>query len=120
MNLYIPLFVIIPFVGFLISLLPANHQEKIIYRTVFITLFSHFLLLIGVSIQMYFHHNGPVFFEGPALYKANNENFSFHLYMDNQSFIFAVITDFILILVSTFSKTYLHREKGFKRFFNNI
>jgi len=99
MNLYIPLFVIIPFVGFLISLLPANHQEKIIYRTVFITLLSHFLLLIGVSIQMYFNHNGPVFFEGPALYKANNENFSFHLYMDNQSFIFAVITDFILILV---------------------
>ena len=120
MNPYIPLFVIIPFIGFLISLLPSNHQEKIIYRTVFITLLSHFLLLIWVSIQLYFNHNGAIFFEGPALYKANNENFSFHLYMDNQTIIFAVITDFILILVSTFSKTYLHREKGFKRFFNNM
>ncbi len=120
MNPYIPLFVIIPFIGFLISLLPSNHQEKIIYRTVFFTLLSHFLLLIWVCIQLYFNHNGAIFFEGPALYKANNENFSFHLYMDNQTIIFAVITDFILLLVSTFSKTYLHREKGFKRFFNNM
>jgi len=112
MNPYIPLFVIIPFIGFLISLLPGNHQEKIIYRTVFVTLLSHFLLLIWASIQWYIYHDDAVFFEGPALYKTNNENFSIHLYMDNQSIIFAGVTDFILILVSTFSKTYLHREKG--------
>lgn len=120
MNLYIPLFVIIPFVGFLISLLPGNHQEKIIFRTVFITLLTHFLLLTWLCFQCYIQQDTDLFFEGPALYKTSTSNFSFHLYFDFQTGFFAWITDFILMLVSTFSKTYLHREKGYKRFFNNM
>jgi NADH:ubiquinone oxidoreductase subunit 5 (subunit L)/multisubunit Na+/H+ antiporter MnhA subunit len=120
MNFYIPLFILIPFIGFLISLIPNNHQEKIIYRTVFITLLTHFLLLSWLCIYAYIYQDFNLFYEGPALYKTNASNFSFHLYFDAQTGFFAWITDFILILVSTFSKTYLHREKGFKRFFNNM
>jgi NADH:ubiquinone oxidoreductase subunit 5 (subunit L)/multisubunit Na+/H+ antiporter MnhA subunit len=120
MNFYIPLFILIPFIGFLISLIPNNHQEKIIYRTVFITLLTHFLLLSCLCIYAYIYQDFNLFYEGPALYKTNASNFSFHLYFDAQTGFFAWITDFILILVSTFSKTYLHREKGFKRFFNNM
>jgi len=120
MNFYIPLFILIPFIGFLISLIPNNHQEKIIYRTVFITLLTHFLLLSWLCIYTYIYQDFNLFYEGPALYKTNASNFSFHLYFDAQTGFFAWITDFILILVSTFSKTYLHREKGFKRFFNNM
>lgn len=120
MNLYIPLFVLIPFVGFLISLLPGNHQEKLIFRTVFFTLLTHFILLTWLCIQCYFKKDVDLFFEGPALYKTSTSNFSFHLYFDFQTGFFAWITDFILMFVSTFSKTYLHREKGFKRFFNNM
>ena len=119
MNFYIPLFILIPFIGFVISLIPNNHQEKWIYRTVFMTLITHFLLLTFLCVNGIFQDDFNLFFEGPALYKTNTSNFSFHLYFDVQTGFFAWITDFILILVSTFSKTYLHREKGFKRFFNN-
>jgi NADH-quinone oxidoreductase subunit L len=120
MNFYIPLFILIPFIGFVISLIPNNHQEKWIYRTVFMTLITHFLLLTFLCVNGIFQDDFNLFFEGPALYKTNTSNFSFHLYFDVQTGFFAWITDFILILVSTFSKTYLHREKGFKRFFNNM
>jgi len=120
MNLYIPLFVLIPFAGFMISLVPGNHQEKLIFRTVFITLALHFLLLTWLCVQCYMQQDTALFFEGPALYKTSTSNFSFHLFFDFQTGVFAWITDFILMLVSTFSKTYLHREKGFKRFYNNM
>lgn len=120
MNFYIPLFILIPFIGFVISLIPHNHQEKWIYRTVFLTLIYHFLLLSFFCINGIFKDDFNLFFEGPALYKTNTSNFSFHLYFDVQTAFFAWITDFIFIVVSTFSKTYLHREKGFKRFFNNM
>lgn len=120
MNVYISLFIIVPFIGFLISLIPKNHQEKWIFRSVYITLITHFLLLNLLCIYCFINNDFNFFLEGPALYKTNSSNFSFHLYFDAQTGFFSWVTDFIFIIVSNFSKTYLHREKGFKRFFNNM
>jgi NADH-quinone oxidoreductase subunit L len=54
------------------------------------------------------------------LYASGDSHFSIDFFFDKITVFYGIIASGITFLVSKFSKTYMHRDKGFKRFFNNV
>jgi NADH-quinone oxidoreductase subunit L len=120
MHTAISFLVIIPLLGFLLSLIPNNSQEKWLYRIALSTLISHGLL--GTIITAYWLIKGAVPFSmhGVGLYDQAQTHISLDFYFDAITSVYGIVSTAITFFVIIFSKTYLHREKGFKRFFNNL
>lgn len=112
--------VLIPLVGFLASLLLPPKRESAIYwsaiSTVGLTglMFAWIFVLWAQSGFADQHANGLV------LYNARSANFSINFFLDQNSAVYFTVTAVLAFLVFTFSRYYIHREKGFKRFFNNL
>ncbi|TDL99920.1 MAG: hypothetical protein C4K58_01355 [Flavobacteriaceae bacterium] len=54
------------------------------------------------------------------IFKNEHNHFFLSFYYDKITAVYWVIGSFLTFLISTYSRVYLHREKGYKRFFNTI
>lgn len=111
---------ILPILGFLVSLIFKNHQENQISGTAIITtslvlLCSSVLLIFFLSIN-----SNPISYHIISLYKSPEFEFSLDIYYDLISGVFTIVASFLSLIISIFSKTYMHRESGFKRFYNHF
>lgn len=120
LNQLLIYFILIPLVGFIASAFFSYKQEKILYGITITTIVVHLLSAMIFTI-LWLKGNEPVlFYEGIDLYKASDTHFSIDFYFDKITVIYGMIASGITFLVSKFSKTYMHRDKGFKRFFSNV
>lgn len=55
-----------------------------------------------------------------VLYKSPSFEFFIDFYFDKTTAVFTFVGSSIILLVSIFSRYYLHRDEGFKRFFNTL
>ncbi len=55
-----------------------------------------------------------------VLYKTADFEFFIDFYFDKTTAVYALVGDIIILLVSIFSRYYLHRDEGFKRFFSTL
>lgn len=113
-------FIFLPLIGFLLSFTFANKQEKIIsgiaYTSIGVFLagiicFTAIWLLKGMPTL---HQKHFVF------YKEENIEIFLDFYFDKITAVYALMGGLITFLVAMFSKYYLHRDLGFKRFFNTL
>lgn len=120
MNQLLFLFIAIPFLAFLISLFWQNKSEKAIGRLVRFTKVLY--ILVSVSFAVWWMINGqkPVSYHLVTLYQTEHFVFAFELFYDEVTAVFSVIGALLFFLVATFSKYYMHRDQGYKRFFNII
>ena len=120
LNQLLIYFILIPFVGLILSSFFENKQEKIIYGITMTTIVTHLLGALIFTILWMKGSESTLFYEGIDLYKTNDSHFSIDLYFDKITAFYGMIASGITFLVCTFSRTYMHRDKGFKRFFNNV
>jgi NADH-quinone oxidoreductase subunit L len=120
MNQLLVLFITIPLLAFLVSLFWQNKNEKAIGRIVRFTKVLY--ILIAVSFAAWWVINGltPVSYHLATLYQTDHFVFAFELYYDEITAVFSIVGAFLFFLVATFSKYYMHRDQGYKRFFNAI
>lgn len=120
MNLLLIIQFILPFIAFGVSLMFKNHQEKLISRTA--TISAAIQLLVSLTQGLLFLTSSKQFIQLNLLdiYKTSDFEFRLDTYYDVFTGIFTTITAFILFIVLQFSRTYMHRESGFKRFFNHL
>ncbi|QNA44829.1 proton-conducting transporter transmembrane domain-containing protein [Lacibacter sediminis] len=120
MNQLLVLFIAIPFLAFLISLFWQNKSEKAIGKLVRFTKVLY--ILVSVSFAIWWMINGlkPVSYQLATLYQTDHFVFAFELFYDEVTAVFSVIGALLFFLVATFSKYYMHRDQGYKRFFNTI
>jgi NADH-quinone oxidoreductase subunit L len=120
MNQLLALFIAIPFVAFLISLFWQNKSEKAIGKLV--RLAKVLYILVSISFAVWWIANGlkPVSYHVATLYQTDHFVFAFELFYDEVTAVFSVIGAVLFFLVATFSKYYMHRDQGYKRFFNTI
>ena len=120
MNQLLVLFIAIPFVAFLVSLFWQNKSERPISRIVRFTK----ILYIGVSVSfaVWWVLNGfqPISYHLATLYQTDRFVFAFELFYDEITAVFSIVGALLFFLVATFSKYYMHRDQGYKRFFNTI
>ena len=120
MSQILQLFIWLPLVTFFLSLMVNKRKEKIISG---IAITSASLYVAGsIAFILYWAFNGaPVLdIKHIVLYKSTSFEFFIDFYFDLTTAVYAVVGGIITLLVSIFSRFYLHREEGFKRFFNTL
>ncbi len=114
------LFIAIPMLAFFATLLWQNKSEKPIG---FIVRLAKVLnIVIAVSFAGWWMLNGlePVNYKLATLYQTDHFVFAIQLYYDEITAVFSIVGSLLFFLVATFSKYYMHRDQGYKRFFNTI
>jgi len=120
MTPILQLFIFIPLLGFIISLLIPDKNETAISRTAFLTV--GLTLFSVVSFVGYWLFNGhPVLnLKEIVLFKSKEYEFLVDLCFDKITVVYLLVGAFLTFLVTIYSRYYLHRERGYKRFFNTI
>ena len=79
-------------------------------------------IVVALSFAAWWVINGltPVTYHLATLYQTDHFIFAFELYYDEITAVFSIVGAFLFFLVATFSKYYMHRDEGYKRFFNII
>ena len=120
MNHLLILFIAIPMLAFFASLVWQNKSERPIANIVrFAKVFN---IVVAVSFAVWWMLNGfePVNYKLATLYETEHFVFAIQLYYDEVTVVFSIVGAFLFFLVATFSKYYMHRDQGYKRFFNTI
>ncbi|MEQ1678296.1 MAG: proton-conducting transporter membrane subunit, partial [Chitinophagaceae bacterium] len=120
MNQLLVLFIAVPFLAFLTTLAWQNKSERPIGIIVRFT--KVFSILLALSFFTWWVWNGlePVSYKLATLYETDDFVFAVQLYYDEITAVFSIVGALLFFLVATFSKYYMHRDQGFKRFFNTI
>jgi NADH-quinone oxidoreductase subunit L len=120
MNQLLILFIAIPLLAFLATLLWQNKSEKAIGTIVRFAKVAN--ILIALVFLGFWIINGfdPLTHRVVTLYQTDNFVFAIQLYYDEVTAVFSIVGSFLFFLVATFSKYYMHRDEGYKRFFNTI
>lgn len=116
----IGLFIFIPLVAFIVSFFWKNRQEKPIAFIVLLT--KAFYMGAAVVYAALWFINGSVSVNQKlvTLYQTDHFVFAIQFYYDLVTVVFSIVGAILFFLVSTFSRYYMHRDEGYKRFFNTI
>ncbi len=120
MEILLPIFIGLPFMGLLLSGIWKESQERAISTSAF----------VAVGLQL---HAGLIFciawiwqgmpslnIKEVVLYKTEGYEFFIDLYFDRITAVYLMVGALLTFLITIYSRYYLHREKGYKRFFNTI
>lgn len=120
MEQILQLFILIPIAGYFVSLLIPGKRENAISWSAFITVGAHLALAV-VFIGYWLLHGCPTInLKEIVLYRSPGYEFFVDFYFDKISATYLFVGAFLSFLVTVYSRYYLHRETGYKRFFNTI
>src|SRR5687768_2121465 len=120
LNQAISLFTIIPLIAFLGSLLWQNKQERPISRIVQFAKAFYVFAAVVYAILWIINGHTPVNQKFLTLYQSEHFVFAIQFYYDHITAVYSIVGAVLFFLVSTFSRYYMHRDEGYKRFFNTI
>lgn len=120
MKALLAIFIIIPFAGFVTSLLLPSKNENLISKVTFTTAGLQLMSALGFLGFWAFAGFPILNVKEFALYESGNYEFFIDLYFDRISATYLLVGAILTFLITTYSRYYLHREKGYKRFFNTI
>jgi len=120
MNFPIHYFIFIPLLGLLSALLVASERERIISRIAFWTAGLTFAAFVLFATWWLFNGHAPINIKEVALYRTAGYVFEIDLYFDKISAVYLFVGAILTFLITVYSRYYLHREKGYKRFFVTV
>lgn len=120
MSQILQFFVLIPLLAFLTSMALPRKSEKIISWLAIATTGIHVAGCLTFIIFWIINGAGILDIKHIVLYKTTSFEFFIDFYFDRATAVFALVGSSIILLVSIFSRYYLHRDEGFKRFFNTL
>jgi len=120
LNQAISLFSIIPLIAFFATLLWQNKQEKPIIWIVQLTKAFYIIAAVAYAVLWFVHGRIPVNEHFLTLYQTDHFVFAIRFYYDHITAVYSIVGAVLFFLVSTFSRYYMHRDEGYKRFFNTI
>lgn len=114
------IFVLIPLLGFIFTFFFANNQEKLI-ATIATTSIGLHLIACTTFISYWFYMGMPLLdLKYFTFFKEDNIEIFLDFYFDKITAVYAFVGALITFLVIIFSRFYLHRDEGFKRFFTTV
>ncbi len=120
MNQLLILFIAIPMLAFLATLLWQNKSERAIGKIVRFAKVSNILVTVSFALWWMWNSFEPLNYKVATLYETEHFVFAIHLFYDEVTVVFSIVGALLFFLVATFSKYYMHRDQGYKRFFNTI
>lgn len=116
----LPLFVLIPLASLVLCLFMPTHKERIISGTAIAGIGLTFLLFcvyLAAWAKGGFLAHG---YDGLTLFESAHYTFAFDFFFDTTSAVFFLMTCLLSLLIMIFSRFYMHRDPGFKRFYTTI
>ena len=113
-------FIFIPLIGFIISFFFANKQEKLISAVAYSSVGLQLAGIVAFTSYWIFQNSPVLDVKHFVFYKEDNIEIFLDFYFDKSTAVFSILGALITFLVLVFSKYYLHRDEGYKRFFNTV
>lgn len=120
MTSLLNIFLLLPLCGLILSFLIRRERELLISRVAFYTAGLTLLSVISYSIAWLNLGHASINLKEVAIYTSKNYEFTFDLYFDKITMVYLTVGAFLTFLITIYSRYYLHRESGYKRFFNTI
>ncbi|CAM3679440.1 proton-conducting transporter membrane subunit [Flavobacterium gelidilacus] len=120
MNELLQFFIALPLLGFIISLLLPERKESLISWVAFGTVFIQLIALIIFIVFWIYDGANHLNLNEATLLKTDHYEFFIDFYFDKISAVYLFIGALLTSMITTYSRYYLHREKGYKRFFNTV
>jgi NADH:ubiquinone oxidoreductase subunit 5 (subunit L)/multisubunit Na+/H+ antiporter MnhA subunit len=113
-------FIIIPFLGFILSVFLPEKNEKLISGIAFGTVFIQFIGLVVFICFWIINGSEDLNLKELTLLKTEHYEFFIDFYFDKIGAVYLFVGALLTSMITTYSRYYLHREKGYKRFFNTV
>ena len=120
MNELLQYFILLPFVGFVVSLVLPERHEAVISKWAFGTVVLQLVGLTTFIVVWLLKGFFPLNLNEITLLKTANYEFFVDFYFDKVTAVYLFIGTLLTGMITTYSRYYLHREKGYKRFFNTV
>ena len=114
------LLLISPILGFLVIPAFKNHQEKVVSGIVICICAISVFISLSLALSFVFASQNPFGCAVLSIYDSKEFHFQIELYYDSLTAVYSFITSILFFVISLFSKFYMHRESGFKRFFQHL
>lgn len=114
------LFFIMPVAAFLLTQFFDNKKERVVGTIVRIAKVFYMLATVLFAICWGVNDFKPISYKLATLYQSDHFVFAINFYYDEITAVFSIVGSLIFFLVATFSKYYMHRDEGYKRFFSII
>ena len=120
MERILELLIVWPFLAFFISLFLPKENEKLISGFTFGVVGVHFFTILGLLIYWITLGFPVLNLKEFSIYESADMDFFIDFYFDHVTAVYSLIGAMLTFLVTTYSRIYLHRESGYKRFFYTI
>ncbi|MGZ3864388.1 MAG: proton-conducting transporter transmembrane domain-containing protein [Bacteroidia bacterium] len=120
MRSILPLFILLPVAGYLIGLVLPRKKEHLISGVALATVGLHFLSAWAFIAYWLFAGHQHIDVKGFILFPGTAQEFFIDFYFDKITAVYLFVGSFLTFLICIYSRYYMHRESGFKRFFNTI
>jgi NADH-quinone oxidoreductase subunit L len=120
MIAFFEFFILLPLIGFLISLLLPSRNETLLSRWAFVVIGIHMMAFQAFLLYWLIQGHPTADFKDLVIFKAPDYEFFIDFYFDSITAVYLFVGSILTFLVTVYSRYYLHREVGYKRFFNTI
>ncbi len=117
---YIYLLILLPTLTWIISLFLPKQKESIISQFAFFLVGLHMIFSIIFIITWALSGFKTIDTLEISLYRNADYNFFLDFSFDNITAVYLLVGSIITFLITLYCKYYMHREDGYKRFFNSI
>ncbi len=117
MNQLLFLFILSPLIAFFVVLFFNNKQEKSISGIARFITALYIVAAVAAALQWGFNGFDPVSEQFLIVYKTEGFVFAIAFYYDHITAVYSITGALVFFLVVSFSRFYMHRDEGFKRFF---
>lgn len=112
--------VLIPILGFVGCILIPKKLERVIFSIAITAILLELALFLILGYQWLSNGGSSISTSLGSLYASNHYTFSLDFYFDTLSAVYLGMASIMTALVFIFSKYYMHREPGFKRFYYTV
>lgn len=120
MEQHLHYFIELPLLAFLLSAILPKKREKLISSVAIYTSAIHLLFLLFFTGTWLYNGLPVLNSKYLELFEAGNIHIFIDFYFDSITPVFAIVGSVITLLVSMYSRFYMHREQGFKRYFSTL
>ncbi len=120
MEQLLPLFTILPLATFIVCLLLSSKQEKRIATVAIFSTILHLLFTLAFSFNWMYSGAPLLDTKFVTIFKTAYLEIFIDFFFDKVTVAYSLVGSAITLAVLTFSKTYMHREQGYKRFFVSV
>ncbi len=112
--------IIVPVLGFILTILTPRKMERTIFSIAISAISLELVTFFALGYRWLLAGSVPTLINIGSLYSSPSYTFNLDFYFDGLSAIFIGMAIAMTALIFIFSKYYLHREQGFKRFYTTV